>query len=506
MENLLYILLAIFFLLLNAFFVLSEFAIVKVRNTKLDELENKGIKTAKAVKDAVKHLDEYLSTCQLGVTIASLGLGWVGEPAFANLIKPIMTKIGIPFSNTLSHTLSISIAFILITSMHVVIGELTPKNLAIRIPEKFALLVIYPLRIFHNIIFIPMWLLKESSNLILKLLNIKSEEMTHSEDEIKIILGQTEEIGKISLGRLMMFEHLFDFGKTTVKEIMTPKENIAYLKNSDDIEKIISIIKEKKFSRYPLLDEKNNYIGFIHIKDIIINQQIAQTNIASLAREIKYINENISLEKALKFFQENRIQIALVKGAIKGATQEITGLLTMEDIIEELTGEIRDEFETAPSFTLNQIFDLESSILNIQSTDRMGAIQELVEKLYLNKRIPDKEKVLNKIIDREKAFSTALGHQVAFPHTRLEFLKKPIITIGKSTKGIDFPSPDNQPVKIIFLILTPFNDPTLQLKILSKLSKLISNITLRKRLFNATTLEQISNIFSTFENKIPEAK
>jgi len=302
-----------------------------------------------------------------------------------------------------------------------------------------------------------------------------------------------------------MFEHLFDFGKTTIKEIMTLKENIISMKKVCDISEIIKIIKDKKLSRYPILDNYNNkIIGFIHIKDILVNINLKEVSkeldLSPYIREIKSINENLTLERALKLFQENRIQIALVTDI----NNELKGLLTLEDIIEELTGEIRDEFETPPNFTLNQIYDPESSIFDLSSQDRIGAIQELVNKLFVNKKIVDKDKIFKKIIDREKAFSTAIGHQVAFPHTRIEYLKKPIIVIGKSSKGINFPSPDNSPVKVIFLILSPFNDPTIQLKILSKLSKIISNVTLRKKILKSNNAEEILNVFSAFENKIPE--
>jgi mannitol/fructose-specific phosphotransferase system IIA component (Ntr-type) len=209
---------------------------------------------------------------------------------------------------------------------------------------------------------------------------------------------------------------------------------------------------------------------------------------------------NLTLEKALKEFQEYRMQLALVINE-KG---EISGLLALEDILEELVGEIRDEYETMPEITLNNILNKGIEIIDLKSEDRFPAIEELIGKIYDKKVIINKEIILKKIIDREKSFSTALGHQIAIPHARLEYLKKPVLIIARSAKGIKFPSPDNMPVKIIFLILTPFNDPSIQLKILSKLSKLISNVTLRKKMLSAKNIETISNIFSTFENKIPD--
>lgn len=507
------VLIALGFLFMNAVFVLVEFAIVKVRFTRMEELAQKGNINAKISLEILQNINSYLASIQLGVTMASLGLGWIGEPAFAKLMEPFFQKINIPFIKLYSYSISFGFAFAIISALHIIAGEQVPKYIAISTSEKIMLFFAIPLKIFYKLTYYPMTLINGAANAIVKLFNLKKNEyeMAHSEDELRIILGQTEELGKISLGRLMMFEHLFDFGRTTVKEVMTTKKNIVSISLEAGVPGILSVIREKKYSRYPVTDNTGKYIGFIHIKDLIVTLSnyfdFNKVDLKNILREIKTIDHNITLEKALKIFQENRIQIALVKqkGASHNAdNEEITGLLTLEDIIEELTGEIRDEFETLPDFTLNNILSKESSIMDLKSIDRYGAIQEMINKLFERNTLIDKQSIIKKIIEREKSFSTAMGHQVAFPHARIENLKKPILIVGKSSKGINFPSPDNLPVKIIFMILTPFNDPTIQLKILAKLSKIISNLTLRKRLFSAKNIENICNVFSTFENKIPE--
>jgi CBS domain containing-hemolysin-like protein len=500
------ILVALIFLLLNAFFVLAEFAIVKVRFTRLEELAAKGVVTAEIAKHAVKHLDGYLSAIQLGITMASLGLGWIGEPALAHLIKPIFDLFNLPLTKTFSYSASFAIAFVIITGLHVVIGELAPKNMAIRMPEKSTLLVIIPLNFFYRIVYYPMWILNESANYILKLLNIKSSEseLLHSEGELMMILGQSQEHGRISLGRLMMFENLFDFGRTLVKEIMTPKNSIVYLATNKPWIENLRIIKEKKLSRYPLArTSADDIFGFIHFKDIAMSGfdcdlKIENLDMEKFNREIHSILEDISSERALREFQEKRMQMALVKNS-KG---EISGLLTMEDIIEELTGEIRDEFDQAPPILLSSILIKDACDVDIKIQDRFQAIGHLLERLHLAYSSFNKEDALKAIIKREKNFSTALGHQTAFPHARLEKLSKSLLVIGKSKEGIYFPSPDNQLVRVIFVILTPFNEPTSQLNILSQLSGLISNLTIRKRLFSAKSPEQVHDIIKTFENKV----
>lgn len=503
MTELLYLLAALFFLLLNAFFVLAEFAVVKVRFTRLEELAAKGVTRAKIAKEAVKDLEAYLSTAQLGITIASIGLGWVGEPAVGHLVAPLFNLLGIQATPAATHTASIAIAFSIITAFHVVLGELVPKNMAIRMPEKSALWIAAPFKFFHTVFFVPMWLLNESANLVLRALHIKanSEETVHSDEELRMILGQSQEHGKISLGRLMMFEHLFDFGKTRIKEVMTPRGAISFIKLNSKPEETLRLIKEKRFSRYPLVAPDGVTVGYVHFKDLydcLLMPNCPMPDLASVKRPLAEISEEFSVERALREFQEKRIQLALAKNA-KGET---TGLLTMEDIVEELTGEIRDEFEQPPKLLLSGLLQPPACLLDLKESNRSEAIAEVLNALHDYSPSFDKSDALKAILKRETNFSTALGHQTAFPHARLASLSRPLLAFGKSREGVYFPSPDGQPVKLIFLILTPFNEPTLQLNILSQLSGLISNLTLRKRLFSAKTPENLMDIIRTFENKV----
>jgi len=501
MTDILYLLAALFFLLLNAFFVLAEFAVVKVRYTRLEELAAKGIKRAKIAKEAVKDLEAYLSTAQLGITIASIGLGWVGEPAVAHFVAPALALFGIVLAPAALHTASIAIAFTLITGFHVVVGELVPKNMAIRMPETAALWIAAPFKFFHTVFFAPMWLLNESANLVLRILRIKrnQEETVHSDEELRMILGQSQEHGRLSLGRLMMFEHLFDFGKTKVKEVMTPHAAIAALNPAAPWEENLKLIKEKKFSRYPLAVKPGVFTGYVHVKDIAIGLYgAAGPDLEGARRPLVEIHEEISVERSLRDFQEERLQLALVKNA-KG---EPTGLLTMEDIVEELTGEIRDEFDQPPKLLLSDILVKPGCELELKEAGRFEAIEEVLARLHVASPTFNKDEALKAIVKRETNFSTALGHQTAFPHARLASLAKPLLAVGKSKDGIYFPSPDNQPVKVLFLILTPFNEPTMQLSILAQLSGLISNVTLRKRLLSAKTPDNLMDILNTFENKV----
>jgi len=484
--------------------VVVEFALVKVRYTRLEELAAKGLKSAKLAKKQVRHIDAYLSSIQLGITMASLGLGWVGEPAMAALLKPFFHWLALPLSPDVMHTVSFVIAFALITGVHVVIGEQAPKYLAILMPEKITLISAFPLEVFYKITYVPMLVINRSANFFLGLFRIKpgESEALHSDEELRMILGQSQEHGKLSLGRLMMFEHLFDFGKTKVKEVMTPRGSISFINLAAPPEEALKLIKERRLSRYPLAAADGTTAGYVHFKDLygclLSPCPASGPDFNALKRPITDISEDISVERALRDFQQKRIQLAMVKNA-KGET---TGLLTMEDIVEELTGEIRDEFDQPPKLLLSTLLQQEACRLELAETGRFEAIEEVLTALHKASPTFDRDEALKAIIKRETNFSTALGHQTAFPHARLASLTKPLLAVGKSRDGIYFPSPDSQPVKIIFLILTPFNEPILQLSILSQLSGLISNPTLRKRLLSAKTPENLLDIIHTFENKV----
>ncbi|HNW43980.1 MAG TPA: CNNM domain-containing protein [Elusimicrobiales bacterium] len=499
---------ALLLIALNAVFVLVEFALVKVRFTRLEELAANGLKAAKLAKKQVQQIDAYLSSIQLGITMASLGLGWVGEPAMAAILEPVFAWLALPLPPAMLHSVAFVIAFALITGVHVIVGEQAPKYIAILMPEQVILLSAIPLEIFYKATYFPMLVINKSANFVLNLLHLKpsESEALHSDDELRMILGQSQEHGKLSLGRLMMFEHLFDFGKTKVKEVMTLRGAIASIDPAAPWEDTQKLLREKRFSRYPLRRPDGTMSGYVHLKDLAYSAcRVAPDgrsgpDLQAAKRPLAEISGDISVERALRDFQEKRRQLALVCGP-KG---EVTGLLTMEDIIEELTGEIRDEFDQPPNLLLSSLLVPQSCSLELENTGRFEAIEEVLNKLHKASPSFSREDALAAIIKRESNFSTALGHQTAFPHARLASLSKPLLAIGKSRDGIAFPAPDNQPVKVIFMILTPFNEPTMQLNILKQLSGLISNVTLRKRLFSATTPENLMDVIRTFENKVME--
>ncbi len=490
-------------IVLNGCFVIAEYSLIKVRFTRLEELAAKGVSAAKLAKRQVQNIESYLSCTQLGVTMASLGVGWMGERAVAAVLDPFFLRLGLPVKTAVLYSASFVLAFLVITVTEVIIGELIPKYTALLMPEEIALMIALPMELFYRTTYLPMRFISGTANSLMNLLRLKpsESEALHSDDELRMILGQSQEHGRISLGRLMMFEHLFDFGKTRVKEVMTPRAAITFLSLGAPPQETLKAIKEKRYSRYPLLTKEGAITGYVHFKDLygcLLTPCEPAPDFAAIKRLLSEVSEEFTVERALRDFQDKRIQLALVRNA-KG---EATGLLTMEDIVEELTGEIHDEFEQPPKLLLSRLLMPEACALDLKETDRFKAIERLLEALHSVSPSLDRDEALKAIVKRENNFSTALGHQTAFPHARLASLGKPLLAVGKSRDGIYFPSPDNQPVKLIFLILTPFNEPTSQLSILSQLSGLISNLTLRKRLFSAKTYDNLLDIANTFENKV----
>lgn len=333
--------LAFVFIVLNAFFVLSEFAIVKIRKSKLEEMMKDNVASAKTAYDITNSLDTYLSATQLGITLSSLALGWIGEPAVSRLIeKPLKTLFDL--SDILVHTISFTIAFVLITLLHVVLGELVPKSIAIAKPEKSTLLISKPLRLFW-IVFAPFIKVFDFlAQSILKLINIKpaSEgEIAHSEEEIKIIVGESLKGGVLDLVETEIIKNAVDFSDTVAKEIMTPRKEMICLNKRLSYEENYQIVLDSKFTRFPYIDgSKDNVLGMIHIRDIIQNKE---KNFDKIVRKIIIVPENSSIAKILPNMNKDRIFAALVIDEYGGTA----GLLTMEDIIEEIFGDINDEHD-----------------------------------------------------------------------------------------------------------------------------------------------------------------
>lgn len=343
----LYILLAVFIIFVNAFFVAAEFAIVKIRHTRLEILVKKGHPIARLSHRIVHHLDAYLSATQLGITLTSLGLGWIGEPAFARVLKGLLVTFGGELSETTLHSVSLTIAFLFISALHIILGELVPKSIAIRTAEKVCFFVAVPLHVFYIMFFPFLWILNGTSNLILRVIRIPPVRgpgrAQHSEEELKLIFEDTFEEGIIGKDKRKLLDKAIDFSHKLIRDVMVPAHKMICFFLSDSIQENLLRAKESGHTRLPLFEKVGGpVLGFIHVKDVIWSLEHGDViNLFDLRHPILFFSEDVRIDVALKHYQKEKKHIAMVKSK-KG---EIIGLVTLEDLVEELVGEIEDEFD-----------------------------------------------------------------------------------------------------------------------------------------------------------------
>lgn len=331
-------------ILLTAFFVAAEFAIVKIRATRIDYLISTGNKRALDVKKILENLDGFLSACQLGITVTALGLGWLGEPTVMRLLQPLFDNFGI--SPAVSSILSFIIAFMSITFLHVVVGELAPKTIAIQKAEEITLLLAKPLILFHRVMYPFIWLLNGAAQLLIRPFGFHAandHEVAHTEEELRVILSESYESGEINQVEMTYVNNIFEFDERLAKEIMVPRTEMVCLFLGDSYETNIDVIREGQYTRYPVADgDKDHIIGLVNIKRIFTgSMDQKQKSIEPFIRPIIYVSEGTPINQALLKMQKERIHMAIVLDEYGGTA----GLITVEDILEEIVGEIRDEFD-----------------------------------------------------------------------------------------------------------------------------------------------------------------
>lgn len=346
----LYLIIAALLVFLNGFFVAAEFAIVRLRSSRLEELVAEGRPGAKLVRNVVQRMDAYLSASQVGITLASLGLGWVGEPAVSRfLVEPLFARLGF-LSDAALHTVSLTIGFVFISFLHVVLGEQAPKYLAIQKAEQTALGVALPLRVFYYLFFPVIWVFNASANLLLRAVGIApagGHELAHSPEEIRIILEHSEQSGVLSEQRHELMEGALDIADRAVKQIMVPRVDVVYVSTSATWQQIVTTVIEHGYSRFPLCDgDLDHPIGILYAKDLLryLGQPEGPPSaegIVALKRECLFVPESQRVETLLKRFQRSRIHMAVVVDEYGGTS----GIVTLEDVLEELVGEIQDEMD-----------------------------------------------------------------------------------------------------------------------------------------------------------------
>ncbi|REC52259.1 MULTISPECIES: hemolysin family protein [Chryseobacterium] len=341
------LLLALFLVLLNGFFVAAEFSIVKVRYSQIQLKAADGDSMAKQAEHIIKHLDEYLSATQLGITLASLALGWVGESAMHHVIDNALHTLNINLAESTVTTISLVLSFLIITVMHIVFGELIPKSIAIRKSEATTMATAVPLRVFYTVFKPFIWLMNLMSNGVLRLMKIHpaSEQEIHSTEELQLLVKQSADSGEIEEENYEIIKNAFDFTDHSAKQIMVPRQNILSIDFADDLNVIIDKIIESGYSRIPVYENSiDNIIGVFYTKEIIREfvkrkGNLSHSDLKSLMGEAFFVVGSKKISDLLKIFQQKKRHLAIVIDEFGGTE----GIITLEDILEELVGEIQDE-------------------------------------------------------------------------------------------------------------------------------------------------------------------
>ncbi|MDR2994263.1 hemolysin family protein [Bacillus cereus] len=342
---------------LTAFFVAAEFAIVKVRSSRIDYLIAEGNNRATSVKTVITNLDEYLSACQLGITVTALGIGWFGKPALKQMFDTFFANWNI--STQLGDIFAVILVFLLITFLHVVIGELAPKTFAIQKSEQVSLVVSKPLIFFYRIAFPFIWLLNGSARIITKLLGLKppkGHDEVHSEEELRLLVSESYKNGEINQSEYKYVNKIFEFDDRIAKEIMVPRTEMHIISKEMPAEEALQKMSQEKYTRYPVVDgDKDHVIGFVNFKDIftdfVQHKAVSKKKVEQYMRPIILVIDSIPIHDLFLKMQKERTHIAILIDEYGGTS----GLVTVEDILEEIVGDIQDEFDTDEQPEIQQV-------------------------------------------------------------------------------------------------------------------------------------------------------
>ncbi|MCU5471867.1 hemolysin family protein [Bacillus paranthracis] len=363
---------------LTAFFVAAEFAIVKVRSSRIDYLIAEGSNRATSVKTVITNLDEYLSACQLGITVTALGIGWFGKPALKQMFDKLFLNLNI--STQLADIFAVILVFLFITFLHVVIGELAPKTFAIQKAEQVSLFVAKPLTFFYRMAFPFIWLLNGSARIITKLLGLKppkGHDEVHSEEELRLLVSESYKNGEINQSEYKYVNKIFEFDDRIAKEIMVPRTEMHIISKEMPAEEALQKMSQEKYTRYPVVDgDKDHVIGFVNFKDIftdfVQHNAVSNKKVEQYIRPIILVIDSIPIHDLFLKMQKERTHIAILIDEYGGTS----GLVTVEDILEEIVGDIQDEFDTDEQPEIQQVSEtktiLEGKVLVSEVNTLLG--------------------------------------------------------------------------------------------------------------------------------------
>lgn len=358
----------------NGFFVAAEFSMVSVRKTRISQLTNEGNFNAKIALEALKDLDKFIAAVQLGVTISSIGLGWVGEATLVRMIAPVLSFLPATIQSATTHTISVTIAFILVTVLHVVIGELMPKSIALQYPEKTTLLIALPMKILTNAFSPAITILNGLGTFLLKFLKIppaQTSHLAHSTEELNMLINASYREGVLNETEKEMLHNVFKFSDLTAKQVMIPRTDMACVPSDITFEELNEFTVESQYTRYPVYEENLDHIlGIIHAKDLYVSSQRKEEFLlANIMRPVLLVPETITMDKLVLEFKKCQGQMAIVVDEFGGTS----GLITLEDVLEEIFGDVQDEFDEVEEEDIKEISE------NIYIINAMMRLDEMTE-------------------------------------------------------------------------------------------------------------------------------
>lgn len=488
MVTALYLTAVVVFLLMNAFFALAEFAAVRVRPTRVRQLEDEGDPRGPALAHIKSRLDEYLSVCQVGVTLSSIGLGFLGEPAIARLIQKAIAGSVHPAA---THGLSIALTYLLVTYVSIVFAELVPKTVALRTAERAALFVARPLRLCYVLFYVPLVILNRSANAVLRLAGMRptADGDRLSEEELRVALSESQKGGALSFSQLLTIENVFIAGKLRAADAMKIRAVARVLRLDLPWEENRRTLVESRFSRFPLLEGPDGFpIGIVHVKDIFYSGRpvLGPDELRALIRPVARVKVDQPLQEVLAELQRRRVHWAVVVDA----QGRWVGFITLEDVMEEIIGAVEDEFEIDPPIHLADVLTPGRVVLGLKA----GSIQEAIRKLFASvpaSELPGSpERLIGAVLKREREMSTYLGRGLAVPHGRVEGLQKPAILLGRSEEGIPVPGRSER-AHLLVVVLTAAASPRDQARLLARVGGLLDSELVERRLREGGTVGEV---------------
>jgi CBS domain containing-hemolysin-like protein len=499
MSDLLNILIGIVLLAINFFFVLAEFALVRLLASRVDELIAAGDRRAKVVRQIQTDMDSYLSVVQVGITGATLGIGVLIEEAIA---APIAHLLG--GDTAAMKAVSHGVGFLIATFVVILTSELLPKSIAIRYAEPCALVCARPMVWTYWALFPFLWLMTRSAQGLMRLMGLKrgTEEEPHSEDELRIILDASQEHGLMSFRRLLFMENIFEMGELRVKDAMRPRSQVRCLHTELAWKDTVEFLRTWPFSRFPLIDtDPDKPVGMIHVKDLLYHRAGGlgghgePIDLRTLARPVPNVLNTAPLETVFADMQRRRLQTCFVVNE-EGAW---VGLVTFEDILEEIVGTIGDEFESEAPVTLSDHLTEGRVVLGVEGQTLAAALRFAFARIPVEELPTDADTIQRTVLEREKLAGTYLGKGIALPHARIPNLPQAALLVLRSTAGIPVEG-SKERARLLFVLLTPAGQPRVHQRLQARIAGLIENSEyVEDRLLAAESAAEVVDIVRTGE-------